>query len=168
MAKKGLTKKNKIIIGAIAAVVLALIIGVGAYCIATEQNPQDAVGSIFTANDEQIIGKWQSQKNPGVSAYVFYEDGKYDSYISTANFAGQYEIDGNKLILRNPTTNKDIVYKYSVNSKELSLTLVEEDGMPSENAEASIYDRVDELNQKSLMDIIGELKDDGETTTEAE
>ncbi|MCH5320378.1 MAG: hypothetical protein J1E36_01350 [Eubacterium sp.] len=168
MAKKGLSKTAKIIISVIVAVILALVIAGGAYCIVTDQNPQEAAQSIFTSNDDQIIGKWQSQKNPGISAYIFYDDGTYDSYISTANFSGNYEIDGNKLILRNPSTNKDIIYKFSVTSKELSLTVIEDDGQKPDEKEVSVYDRVDELNQKSLMDIIGELKNDAETTTEAE
>ncbi len=168
MAKKVLSKKWKIVIGVIAAVILALIIAGGAYCIATDQNPQDAAKSIFTSDDVQIVGKWQSQKNPGLSAYVFYDDGTYDSYISTANFSGQYEVDGNKLILRNPTTNKDIVFKYRVTEKELSLTVVEEDGTESQTNDVNIYDRVEELNQKSLADLIGEYKQSSETTTEAE
>lgn len=168
MAKKGLSKKWKIVIGVIAAVILAIIIAGGAYCIATDQNPQDAAKSIFTSDDVQIVGKWQSQNNPGLSAYVFYDDGTYDSYISTANFSGQYEVDGNKLILRNPSTNKDIVFKYRVTEKELSLTVIEEDGEKAEDKEVSKYDRVDELNQKSLADLIGELKKNNETTTKAE
>lgn len=168
MAKKGLSKKGKIIISVIVAVILALVIAAGAYCIVTDQKPQEAVHSIFTSNDDQIIGKWQSQKNPGISAYIFYDDGTYDSYISTANFSGEYQIDGNKLILRNPTTNRDITYKFSVTSKELSLTVLESDGKKPDEKDVSVYDRVDELNQKTLMDIIGELKDDAETTTKAE
>ncbi len=119
---------------------------------------------MFTSNDEQLIGKWQSQKSPGLTAYVFYDDGTYDSYISTVNFSGNYEVKGNKLTIRNPNTNKDIVYKFSVNEKVLSLTVIEEDGKEPEDSEVNKYDRVDELNQKSLSDLIGELADSKETT----
>lgn len=168
MAEKALSKTGKIIIGVIAAVIIALIIGGSAYCIATDQNPHDAIKSIFTANDVQIVGKWQNSKNPGLTAYVFYDDGTYDSYISTVNFSGEYEVDGNKLILKNPSTNKDITYKFRVTEKELSLMVIEEDGKKPEEKDVSIYDRVDELNQKSFVDIIGEIKENNETTTEAE
>lgn len=168
MAKNSLSKKWKIVIGVIIGVILALIIAGGVYCVATDQNPQEAARSIFTSDDVQIVGKWQNQKNPGLTAYVFYDDGTYDSYISTANFKGEYELDGNKLILRNPTTNKDIVFKYKVTEKELSLTVIEEDGEESEGKDVSKYDRVDELNQKSLADLIGEYKQSNETTTAAE
>lgn len=164
--KKGLSKTAKIIISVIAGIIAALIIAAGAYCIATDQNPSQAAKSIFTSGDEQIVGKWQSQKSPGLSAYVFYDDGTYDSYISTANFSGNYEIDGSKLILKNPSTSKDIVFKYKVTEKELSLTVLEEDGVEADGTEVSKYDRVDELNQKSLADIIGELAEDNETTSQ--
>lgn len=119
---------------------------------------------MFSSNDEQLIGKWQSQKSPGLTAYVFYDDGTYDSYISTVNFSGNYEVKGNKLTIRNPNTNKDIVYKFSVNEKVLSLTVIEEDGKEPEDSDVNKYDRVDELNQKSLSDLIGELADSKETT----
>ncbi len=165
MAKKSLTTVQKII-SIVVAVILALAIAGGVYCISTKQNPADAVKSIFTANDEQIVGKWQSQKNPGLAAYVFYEDGTYDSYLSTANFSGRYIIERNKLTLINPSTSKEIVYKFSVTEKELSLTVVEEDGKEPEDKDVSKYDKVDELNQKSLADLIGELKDNVEDTTE--
>ena len=107
----------------------------------------------------------KAQENPGISAYVFYDDGTYDSYISTVNFSGDYEVDGNKLYLKNPNTSKEIVYKYKVTEKVLTLTVLEEDGEEPEEDEVSKYDRVDEINQKSLMDILGEFK---EETTAAE
>lgn len=116
-----------------------------------------AAKSVFTSNEDQLIGKWQSQDNPGLSAYVFYDDGTYDSYISTVNFSGRYTIDGNKLTIINPSTNKDIVFKYSVNNKKLSLTVIEEDGEEPEEEEVKIYDRVEELNQKSISDLLGEI-----------
>lgn len=161
---KNLSTVKKIII-AVVSVILVLVIAGGVYCIATDQNPAQATKSIFTASDDQIVGKWQSQKNPGLSAYIFYEDGTYDSYISTANFSGNYEVDGNKLILKNPSTAKEITYKFSVNEKELSLTVID-DAIATDEKEVSKYDRVDELNQKSFADIIGELKESKETTTE--
>lgn len=160
---KNLSTVKKIII-AVVSVVLVLAIAGGAYCISTKQSPAQATKSIFTSSDNQIVGKWQSQKNPGLSAYIFYEDGTYDSYISTANFSGNYEVDGNELILKNPSTAKEITYKFSVNEKELTLTIIDE-ALATDEKEVSKYDRVDELNQKSFADIIGELKEDKETTT---
>lgn len=168
MAVKSLSKVQKIIISAVAGIIAFLLIASTAYCIATQQNPSEAVKSIFTPGEEQIVGKWQSQENPGITAYVFYDDGTYDSYISTVNFSGDYEIDGNKLYLKNPNTSKEIVYKYNVTEKVLTLTVLEEDGEEPEEDEVSKYDRVDEINQKSLLDIIGEAKEETTTAEETE
>lgn len=166
MAVKRLSKVQKIIISSVAGIIAFLLIAAcTAYCVTTHQNPAEAAKSIFTSGEEQIVGKWQSQENPGISAYVFYGDGTYDSYISTVNFSGDYEVDGNKLYLKNPNTSKEIVYKYKVTEKVLTLTVLEEDGEEPEEDEVSKYDRVDEINQKSLMDILGEFK---EETTAAE
>lgn len=112
------------------------------------------------------MGKWQSQDNPGLSAYVFYDDGTYDSYISTVNFSGRYTVDGSKLTIINPSTNKDIVFKFSVNNKKLSLTVIEEDGEEPEEEEVRTYDRVEELNQKSISDLLGEIAQGNKETTE--
>jgi len=165
VAKITLNKTQKII-SIVVAVILALVIAGGVYCISTKQTPQDAVKTIFSTNDDRLIGKWESQKNPGLSAFVFNEDGTYDSYISVANFSGDYEVKGNKLYLKNPKTSKELVYKFSVTEKELKLEVVEEDGNKPEEEDISVYDRVEELNQKSLTDLLGELKENAETTTE--
>lgn len=161
--KSNVTKKVAAIV---AAVILLIAIAGGVYCISTKQSPAQAVKSVFTASEDQLIGKWESQKSPGLSAFIFYEDGSYDSYLSTVNFSGEYEINGNKLHLKNPTTSKEIVYKFSVNEKELSLQVVEEDGEKSETKDESKYTRVEELNQKTLTDLIGDLA--GESTTAEE
>lgn len=160
--------KKQIIITIVVVILSALILSGGIYCGVTSQNPIEAAKSIFTANDEQIVGKWQSQNSPGLTAFVFYEDGKYDSYISTVNFSGNYEVKGNKLTIRNPSTNKDIVYKFSVTEKELSLTVIEEDGVEPEEKEVSKYDRVDELSQKSITDLLGEIADKNLTSEDTE
>lgn len=107
-----------------------------------------------------------------MSAYIFYDDGRYDSYISTVNFSGRYTIKGNELTITNPSTNKDIVFKYTVNNKELTLSVIEEDGEAPDEPEVRKYDRVDELNQKSVADLLGEIakknQDATETANEAE
>lgn len=165
MAKITLNKTQKII-SIIVAIILALVIAAGVYCVSTKQTPAEAVKTMFSTKDERIIGKWQSQTSPGLSAYVFNDDGTYDSYISVANFSGDYEVKGNKLYLKNPKTSKEIVYKFTVNEKELKLEVVEEDGNEPEEKDVSVYDRVEELNQKTLTDLLGEIKQSSETTTE--
>ncbi len=170
MSKTNLSTGKKIAI-AVAAVILALLIAGGVYCIATDQNPVEATQSIFSSDDEKLIGKWQSQSSPGLSAYVFYDDGTYDSYLSTVNFSGNYTVKGNKLTLVNPDTSKEIVYKFKISGKVLTLTLLEEDGSESKTEDISKYDSVDELNQKTLSDLIGEVagqskEENSEQTTE--
>lgn len=159
MAKAKLSKKQ--IIGiVIAAVIVVLLAAGGVYCVATDQNPVDAAVSVFSSSEDKLIGKWQSETSPGLSAYVFNDDGTYDSYLSTVNFSGKYTVKGNKITLINPDTNKEIVYKFKISGKNLTLTLIE-DGKESDE---SVYNSVDELNQKSLSDIIGEVVEDNETT----
>lgn len=165
MANTKLNKTQKII-SVVVAVILLIVIAGGVYCVATKQNPVDAAKSVFTSNEDQIVGKWQSQKSPGLSAFVFYDDGTYDSYISTVNFSGEYEISGNKLTMKNPKTAKEIVYSFSVTGKELSLKVIEEDGEKSENKDETKYDRVNELNQKTLTDMLGELAGDNNAANE--
>lgn len=109
MAKVKLSKaKTAIII--IAAIVFALLVAGGIYCVATDQSPATAIEAA-TAHQDKLVGKWQSQKSPGLSAYVFYDDGTYDSYLSTVNFSGEYTVKGNKITLTNPNTNAQVVYK---------------------------------------------------------
>jgi hypothetical protein len=169
MAKAKLSNGIKALIS-IAAVILAVIIAGGVYCVATDQNPSEAVHSVFSSNEEKLIGKWQSQDSPGLSAYVFKDDGTYDSYLSTVNFSGVYTVKGNKLTLKNPDTSKEIIYRYKITGKVLSLTLLEQDGREATEDEILKYDLVDELNQKSLSDLIGEIQSSkaaAESTTEA-
>ncbi len=165
MANTKLNKTQKII-SIVVAVILLIVIAGGVYCVSTKQSPIDAAKSVFTSSENQIVGKWQSQKSPGLSAFVFYDDGTYDSYISTVNFSGEYEIHGNKLTMKNPKTAKEIVYSFSVTGKELSLKVIEEDGEKSENRDETKYDRVNELNQKTLTDMLGELAGDNNAANE--
>ncbi|MCC8073766.1 MAG: DUF5640 domain-containing protein [Clostridiales bacterium] len=168
MAKKALTKKAKIIIGVIVGVIVALVAAGGIYCVATDQNPVEATKSIFSSDETKLVAKWQSQSAAGLSAYVFYDDGTYDSYLSTINFSGTYTVKGNKLTLKNPETSKEIIYKFSISGKVLTLTLLEEDGKEAEESDVSKYDQVDELNQKTLSDLISDLQSDNEDEEEEE
>ena len=148
MAKVKLSKaKTAIII--IAAIIFALLVAGGIYCVATDQSPATAIEAA-TAHQDKLVGKWQSQKSPGLSAYVFYDDGTYDSYLSTVNFSGEY--------------NAQVVYKYKVKGKVLTLTLMEDD----KEAESNAYDSVDELQMKTLADLIGDSIKDNNTTTQAQ
>lgn len=157
MAKVKLSKV-KIAIIVVAAVIIALLAAGGIYCVATDQSPASAISSV-TAHKDKLVGKWQSQKSPSLSAYVFYDDGTYDSYLSTVNFTGEYTVKGNKITLTNPNTSGEVVYKYKIKGKVLTLTLMED----GKEAEENKYDSVDELKMKTLADLIGDAVK-GETT----
>lgn len=159
--------KKQMIASIVIAVVLAVAICLTAVCIANDFNPISYSLSVITNDKDKIIGKWQSQDMPGLSAYEFHEDGDYDSYISSFNFSGQYEIKGDKLTLINTKSQEEIVYKFSVNGDTLSLTLIEDaNSSKVEDDETIKFDRVDTLNQKSIFDMLGDLKQDTEETTE--
>lgn len=158
MAKRTLSKAKLAII-IVVAVIVALVAAGGIYCVATDQSPASAVSSAFSKQDK-LIGKWQSQSSPGLSAYVFYDDGTYDSYLSTVNFSGNYTVKGKKLTLVDPTTKATVTYKFKVKGKVLTLTLIEDGKETEENK----YDSVDELQQKTLADLIGDAAADNSTT----
>lgn len=63
-------------------------------------------------------------KSTGYVSLCFYDDGTYDSYLSTVNFTGEYTVKGNKLTLTNPKTSGEVVYKYKVKGKFLPLLLL--------------------------------------------
>lgn len=169
-AKKAKTfTKKQMIASIVIAVVLAVAICLTAVCVANDFNPISYSLSVITNDKDKIIGKWQSRDMPGLSAYEFHEDGDYDSYISSFNFSGQYEIKGDKLTLINTKSQEEIVYKFSVNGDTLSLTLIEDaNNSKIDDDETIKFDRVDTLNQKSIFDMLGDLKQDTEETTEKE
>jgi len=158
--------KKQLIISIILSALAVVLICVTAICIANDFNPISYSLSIITNDKDKLIGKWQSNDAPGLSAYEFHEDGEYDSYISTFNFSGQYETKGNKLTLINSKSDQKIVYNYSVTGDTLKMTLVDDNGEPVDDDATLKFDRVDTLNQKSLYDMLGDLKQDSETTTE--
>lgn len=161
---RGISQRHKrLIILFCAILTVVLVIGSGVYCIATDQSPASALSSVFTSNKKEICAKWQNQERPGLSAYVFYEDGTYDSYLSSYNFDGEYTIKRNKITLVNPTTKKELVYDFSIHGDVLTLTLIKEDGEKLDEPEVSKFDKVDELNMKNLSDIISDIKDSKKT-----
>lgn len=163
--KKTFTKKQ-LIVSIVIAVILAVAICITAVCIANDVNPITYSLSVITKDKDKLIGKWQSQDAPGLSAYVFYEDGEYDTYISSFNFSGTYETKGDKLILINNRSKQEITYQYSVSGSTLTLRLVDDNGEKVKDDETLKFDKVDTLNQKSLADMLGDLKKDAETTAE--
>lgn len=169
--KKGKAKKDfkqaspkKIIIAVVIAVILLAVIGISVSFAVNDVNPFSYVASVITNDKKQLVGKWQSQSAPGLSAYVFNEDGTYDSYISSFNFKGEYSTNGYKLTLRNTISGQEVVYKFSVSGDTLSLTLIEEAGAKTEDEETLKFDRVDSLNQKTFSELLENLKPDTDTS----
>ena len=166
--KKVFTRAQVILIVVI-AVLIVLAGGTTVICTVTDTNPISYI--VGEASKSKLVNKWQSQTNPGLSAYEFFEDGTYTSYLSTYTFDGEYEVQGNKLILKNSNSGQSVIYKYSIVGDTLSLTLCDSNGNEISGSEASKFDRVDSLNQKSLQDIIESLtadddEDEDEDTTE--
>lgn len=146
------------------AVVVVCLAGTGIICAKNNINPVSYIAGEVTKN--QIVGKWQSQTVPGLSAYEFYDDGTYTSYISTYTFDGEYVIEGDKLTLKNTSSNQSVTYKYSIVGDTLSLVLVNQNGSEFTDSESSKFDKVDTLNQKSITEMLDEISD-LTTTSEA-
>lgn len=154
-AKKVFTAKQ-VILMVIIAVLVVIAAGTTIICAVTSTNPVTYIAG--EANKGKLVNKWQSQTAPGLSAYEFFEDGTYTSYLSTYTFDGEYEVQGDNLILKNPNSNQNVVYKYSIIGDTLSLTLTDSNGDEMTGSEPNKFDRVDSFNQKSLQDIIDQYR----------
>lgn len=152
-AKVNYTSKQVTIIAVACVVVALLIVGI-TVCAVQDTNPISYIASVVTNDKKNLVAKWQSQDAPGLSAYVFNEDGTYDSYISSFKFTGEYETKGDKIILRNPESKQEVEYKYSVKGDVLTLILYKENNVKKDKGKEIKFDRVDTLNQKTLTDLI--------------
>lgn len=157
------TKQTKII--AAICIILAILIAGITTCAVNDINPISYMASIITNDKAHLVAKWQSQEAPGVSAYVFNDDGTYDSYLSSFKFPGEYDTKGDRLILKKPDTNTSVEYKYSVRGDVLTMTLYKESGHKVKDKKTYKYDRVDALNQKTFGDLLNANSD---TTKPAE
>ena len=148
---------KQLIISIVIAVFAAAIVTGPVVCAINHVNPVSYVAG--EANKGKLVGKWQSQNAPGLSAYEFFEDGTYSSYISTYSFDGEYDVKGDKLVLKNTKTNQEATYKYAINGNTLSLTLVNTNGSDLDDKEPNKYDKVDSLNQKSISQMLDAYKE---------
>lgn len=148
---------KQLIISIVIAVFAAAIVTGTIVCAINHVNPVSYVAG--EANKGKLVGKWQSQNAPGLSAYEFFEDGTYSSYISTYSFDGEYDVKGDKLVLKNTKTNQEATYKYAINGSTLSLTLVNTNGSDLDDKEPNKYDKVDSLNQKSISQMLDAYKE---------
>lgn len=154
---------KQLIISIVIAVLAAFVVIGTITCAVNHVNPVSYIAG--EANKGKLVGKWQSESAPGLSAYEFFEDGTYSSYISTYSFDGEYSVKGDKLILKNTKTNQEATYKFSVSSSTLSLTLINTNGSDFDDKDASKYDKVDSLNQKSISQMLEAYKEKASETT---
>lgn len=153
--------KKKII--TIIAIILAIVIIPSTiYCIANHETPAQMISDTFKSTQKQLVGKWQN--DTGVSAYEFFEDGSYSGYLSTFDYKGTYEVDGSKVTLHKPGTNSNLTYKAKVTEKKLVLKLVMENNekVEKDEQEKIVFDRVKNIDTKSINDLINDLKNDTE------
>ena len=153
---KKLNKKQ--IIAIVIAVVFVVFVAIpGIYCAVHQESPADMIVDMFTSNEKQIIGKWQTEDDKGMAtgAYEFYDDGTYKSYNALAGndyaLEGDYTLKGSKLILKG---FKTAVYKYSINGQNLSLTLLTIDDVKQEDQDKFVYKSVEHINVPTLIDAL--------------
>lgn len=153
---KKLNKKQ--IIAIVIAVVFVVFVAIpGIYCAVHQESPADMIVDMFTSNEKQIIGKWQTEDDKGMAtgAYEFYDDGTYKSYnaLSGNDYAleGDYTLKGSKLILKG---FKTAVYKYSINGQNLSLTLLTIDDVKQSDQDKFVYKSVEHINVPTLIDAL--------------
>ena len=155
--KVNLSKKQLGIIIAVIILGIVLIAG-GVTCIVKNENPVQLATDLFANKSKTIVGKWQSSDNDALFGYEFFEDGTYKQYSFIGlNTNGNYEIKGNKLILKNPKYAKEIVFNVKVNNDELTLSKKEEDGEKTEKSVRS-YKRVQRINLKKPQELLNDIK----------
>lgn len=148
---------GQIILSVVLTFIAALAVITTVVCSVNHINPVSYIAG--ETSKDKLVNKWQSQSAPGLSAYEFYDDGTYSSYISTFSFDGQYEVKGDRITITNGTTAQSVTYKYSIVGDVLSLTLIDENGTEFGDKGPVKYDRVDSLNQKSVNDLLESAKE---------
>ena len=160
---KKLSKKQIIIFSVIAVFIIALLAW-GGISIARHEDPITAMNDVITGKDA-LIGNWQGEK--AITAYVFYSDGTYQSYISSYPIDGTYELKGNKITLKALNADGSVTYKYSIRGDTLTLTLVDSNGTAPEEEEEHTFTKVDQLNMKDPIEIIQDFAEEIQGTTDA-
>lgn len=156
---KKLNKKQ--IIAIVIAVVFVVLVAIpGIYCAVHQETPAEMIADMFTSNEKQIIGKWQTEDDKGMAtgAYEFYDDGTYKSYNAIAGndyaLEGDYTLTGSRLTLKLNSSKSTSVYKYSINGQNLSLTLLTIDDVKQEDQEKFVYKSVDHINVPNFIDAL--------------
>lgn len=147
--------KRKFIIIIVAIIIAIIVVPTGIKCIVNEETPAQLISDVFTPTSKQIIGKWQGDS--AVTAYEFFDNGTFESYISTFSYKGTYEMNGNKITLKNSSLNGSVEYKVTINGNNLSMKLVKENGEKAEDKSVVNYTKVDTITMQSFTDIINSL-----------
>lgn len=170
MSKQIKSGTSKLVFVIIFSLLVMILVPTGIYSAVERINPIKMVTSAFSSdNSALLIGKWQNDSRS--SAYEFFDDGTYESYFSTFSYQGDYTVKGDEITLSNPSSDSTVVYKFSVSKKTLSMTIVQEAGLTSENNQTAEYNRVDRIEMKSLSDLLGTIVDsaqqaNGDTSSE--
>lgn len=148
---------GQIILSVVLTFIAALAVITTVVCSVNHINPVSYIAG--ETSKDKLVNKWQLQSGTGLTAYEFYDDGTYSSYILTLSFDGLYEVKGDRITLTNGTTAQSVTYKYSIVGDVLYLTLINTNGTEYKDKEPVKYDRVDSLNQKSPFDLAESLKE---------
>lgn len=147
--------KKKLIIIIVSIILAIIVIPTTIYCISNSVSPIGMVSEIFSSNEKEIVGKWQSENK--ATAYEFYDDGTYDSYISSFSYSGNYSINGNEITLNNAEMSGNVTYKLKIKGKNLSLKLVKENGVEVKEKDVNEYKKVDVIKTTSISDLLDKL-----------
>ena len=146
--------KTQIIALVLVIVFVVVIIGWGTLSVVKREDPITAVSDIFRDEDE-LLGNWQGEK--AINAYVFYENGTYESYLSTFSYKGLYTVNGNRITLTSAGADGTVVYKYKISGDKLTLTLISSNGNKPDEKEEHVFTKVDKLNMKTLTEAFQEF-----------
>ena len=148
---------KQITVLAVVAVFILVLLAWGTLSVVKHEDPISAVGDIFRDEDE-LLGNWQGEK--GINAYVFYDNGTYESYISTFSIKGLYTVNGNRITLTSSGADGTVVYKYKIKGDQLILTLVSSNGEEPDDDEQHVFTKVDQLNMKTLTEALQDFADE--------
>ncbi|MGN0523293.1 MAG: DUF5640 domain-containing protein [Eubacterium sp.] len=142
----------------VVAVLLIVCVPTGIYCGVHQETPFEMLHDIFTEDEKQIIGKWQS--NDSKSGYQFNEDGTvfaYNGVLGDKNaITYNYTLKGKKITLSNRSYNYTSEFEYSLNGSNLEMTLIKVNDAEVSDQEKFVFSKVDYFNISSLMDTLAD------------
>lgn len=163
---KKLSKKQIIAI-IVAAVLIIVCVPTGIYCGVHGESPADMMHDIFTKDETQIIGKWQSDNSK--TGYQFNEDGTvyaYNGVLGDKNpFTYNYTLKGRKIIFSNSENSNTTEFDYSLHGTTLEMTVTKVNGNEETDRDKFVFAKVDNFNISSLMDTLAEAANEDKPAT---